>query len=343
MFTKQDLVQQEKYLKIDESGNFILDYDGKLVVIDFHTHMCNVLPVKSINPDTKGKDLKYLTLPSIENIDFSIPYWKKEGTDNKQQGFMSVIRYSANAYKILLDMKNGGTYENCIKSQDKNQIKINVVLPLSNKKFDCSLEALRTVSDYPKRFVAFCSVHPDDPQLREKLFKYKALGAKGCKLKISEIELKNDFRTLINLYRVCYEAELPLLLHTGSPHVEKNCTHNLLWKLLKSTRVEIFGRLLKELPKDFVFIFGHSGVSEYELVAEFMQKYPACYAELSSQSQHSIGYLIDKVGYERLLFGSDWPALPQAITLSRVLLATENNAEAREYILFKNAKRLLNL
>lgn len=343
MFTKQDLVQQEKYLKIDESGNFILDYDGKLTVIDFHTHMCNVLPLKSINPNTKGNDLKYLTMPSIENIDFSVPYWKKEGTDKKQQGLMSVIRFSSNAYKILLDMKNGGTYENCIKSQEKNQINLNVVLPLSNKKFDCSLEALKTVTDYPKRFVAFCSVHPDDPKIREKIFKYKALGAKGCKLKISDIEIKNDFRPLINLYWICYEATLPLLLHTGSPQVNQQSTHKLLWKLLKSTRVEIFVKLLEEMPEDFVFIFGHCGISEYKQVADCMQKHPACYAELSGQSQHSIEYLIDQVGYERLLFGSDWPALPQAITLSRVLLATENNAEAREHILYKNAKRLLNL
>lgn len=117
----------------------------------------------------------------------------------------------------------------------------------------------------------------------------------------------------------------------------------LFKKLLMSTRVEIFGRLLEDMPKDFVFVFGHSGVSEYKIVAEYLKKFPASYAELSSQSQHSIKYLIDEVGYERLLFGSDWAALPQAITLSRVLIATEDDKEAREHILNKNAKRLLNL
>lgn len=54
-------------------------------------------------------------------------------------------------------------------------------------------------------------------------------------------------------------------------------------------------------------------------------------------------YLIDEVGYERLLFGSDWPALPQALTLSRVLLATEDNEDARNHILYENAKKLLHL
>ena len=216
-------------------------------------------------------------------------------------------------------------------------------MPLSTKKCDCSQEALRIVKDYPNRFIAFCSIHPDDPEANAKVYKYKALGAKGLKLKISDIELKSDFTSLIKLFKICHEAELPVLLHTGSTTVNQERTSKLLWKFLRSTRVELFGRLLDEMPKDFVFIFGHSGVSEYKLVAEYLKKFPACYAELSSQSQYSIKYLINEVGYERLLFGSDWPALPQAITLSRVLIATENNKEIRDHILNKNAKRLLNL
>ena len=99
--------------------------------------------------------------------------------------------------------------------------------------------------------------------------------------------------------------------------------------------------MLKELPDDFTFIFGHSGIGEYKLVAEYLHQHPAAYAEVSCQSAESINYLINAVGSERLLFGTDWPALPQAITLSRVLIATENDPNARDNILFKNAQRLL--
>ncbi|KXL52203.1 amidohydrolase [Anaerotignum neopropionicum] len=343
MFTKKELIQYEKYLKLNELGDFVLDYDDKLEIIDFHTHMCNILPLKPIDPNTKGNNLKYPTVPSIENIDFSIPYWTREDAPISRNGFLSLIKYLLNAYSIVQDMMKGGNYSNCFRSQEENQIGINVVLPLSTKKRDCSQEALRIVKDYPDRFIAFCSVHPDDLEAKAKIVKYKALGAKGLKLKISDIELKNDFRSLINLFKACHEAELPILLHTGTIAVNQNSGSRLCKKLLMSTRVEIFGHLLEYMPRDFVFIFGHSGVSEYKLVAEYLKKFPASYAELSSQSQDSIKYLIDEVGYERLLFGSDWPALPQAITLSRVLIATEENKEARDYILNKNAKRLLNL
>ncbi|WP_414151063.1 amidohydrolase family protein [Acetobacterium carbinolicum] len=342
MLTRQELVQAEKYLKLNESGEFVIDTDEDLEIIDFHTHMCNVLPIKHSNPKSKGNKLTFPTLPPIEKTDFSVPYWTKEELNINRKGIMPIFHYAQNAYAVLQDMKKGGTYDNCFKSQADNKIGINVVLPLSTKKCDCSPEALRIVADYPNRFIAFCSVHPDDPEMEEKIVKYKALGAKGFKLKISDIELKNDFKPLIRLFRTCHEAELPVILHTGSIPVDQERTSKLLWKFLRSTRVELFGRLLEEMPKDFVFIFGHSGVCEYKRVAEYLKRFPATYAEVSSQSQHSIKYLIDEVGYERLLFGSDWPALPQAITLSRVLMATAENKEARDHILSKNAKRLLN-
>lgn len=343
MLTKQELVRYEKYLKLNESGDFVINTDDDLDIIDFHTHMCNVLPLKYIDPNSKGNKLKYPTLPAIEKIDFSVPYWTKEEININRKGLMPVIRYGLNAYDALQDMMKGGTYDNCFKSQEENRIGINVVLPLSTKKCDCSQESLKIAADHPNRFMAFCSVHPDDPEMKEKITKYKALGAKGFKLKISDLELKNDFTSLITLFRTCYEVELPVILHTGSIPVDQERTSKLLYKYLRSTRVELFGRLLAELPKDFVFVFGHSGISEYKLVAEYLKQFPASYAEVSSQSQHSIKYLIDEVGYQRLLFGSDWPALPQAITLSRVLIATEENKTARDHILSKNAKTLLHL
>ncbi|MDU4599802.1 MAG: amidohydrolase, partial [Clostridium sporogenes] len=71
MITKQEFVKKEKYLKLNDNGDFIIDYNDKLQIIDFHTHMCNLLPLKATDPKTKGKILKYKTLPNIENMDLS--------------------------------------------------------------------------------------------------------------------------------------------------------------------------------------------------------------------------------------------------------------------------------
>ena len=342
MMTKQEFVKKEKYLKLNDDGDFTIDYDEELEIIDFHTHISNALPLKIVDPNKKAKKLKYLTLPSIENMDLSVPYWTKLDPNEKNKGLMSIIKFSSKGYKIFKDMINGGTYDNCFKSQRENMIKKNVVLPISTKKSDRSIEALKVAKEHPDKLVAFCSVHPHDPEMKQKIKKYKKLGAKGLKLKIAEMEMKGDWKPLIDLFKACYEVDFNVLLHTGSLiHIKRENTSNLMWKLLKSSRVEIFEELLKQLPKDFKFVFGHSGIGEYKLVAEYLKKFPGSYAELSCQSAGSIKYLLEEVGHERLIFGSDWPALPQAITLSRVLIATEGNEEARKYILYKNAEKLL--
>ena len=47
--------------------------------------------------------------------------------------------------------------------------------------------------------------------------------------------------------------------------------------------------------------------------------------------------------YPILLYGTDWPFYHQALTLARVLLATEDRPELRRAILHDNAARLLGL
>lgn len=344
MMTKQEFVKNEKYLKLNEHGDFVIDYDHQLNILDFHTHMSNVIPVKIVDPHTKGNRVKYLTLPSIEKMDLSVPYWTKIDPNEKKKGLIPIIKFSMEGYNIFKDMVQGGTYENCFRSQKENMINRSVVLPISTKKCDRSLEALKLAKDYPNRFIPFCSVHPLDPLMKEKIAKYRKLGAQGLKLKVSDLELKGDYKPLVELFKECYQAQFPVLLHTGSlTHIKQKNASNLMWKLLKSTRVELYGELLQQLPADFKFVFGHSGIAEYKLVAKYLKKHPGSYAELSCQSADSIRYLMDEVGYERLLFGSDWPALPQAITLSRVLIATENDPIARDHILRKNAEKLLQL
>ena len=344
MVSKQEWVKQQKYLKLNEIDEFVIDFPNDIAIIDFHTHMSNVLPLKVNNPNNKGQKISYPTLPTMDNLDLNVPYWHKIDSNKKHKSLLSMIKFSYNGYKIFQEMIKCGTYDNCFKSQQDNKIKMNVVLPISSQKNDRSLEALKLTKQYPTKFIAFCSVHPYDNNLKEKIEKYQKLGAKGLKLKISDMELKYNYEPLIKLFKICYEKDLPVILHTGSLTYlkQKNCS-KLMWKLFKSSRVSIFGQLLKKMPQDFKFIFGHSGIQEYKQVAQYLKMFPASYAELSCQSADSIKYLINEVGDKRLLFGSDWPALPQSFTLSRVLLATENDYKARENILMNNACKLLNI
>ncbi len=133
MMTKQEFIKNKKYLKLNETGDFVIDYDKRLEVIDFHTHMSNVLPFKVVDPNTKGNGLEYRTLPDITDMDLSVPYWTKINPDEKKKGLLAIIKFSLEGYKIFKYMANGGTYENYFKYQDENMIIKNVVLPLSTK------------------------------------------------------------------------------------------------------------------------------------------------------------------------------------------------------------------
>ena len=66
-------------------------------------------------------------------------------------------------------------------------------------------------------------------------------------------------------------------------------------------------------------------------------------ATASASPSTRLDELIDRLGSERLLFGSDWPFYHLAATLAKVLIVTQGRPEARHAILRGNAERLLGL
>lgn len=331
----------DKYLDYID-GHFVVKMDQPLEIIDFHIHMSNVLPGKQVSPEKIEEPLKYPTLPPMEAMDLDIPYWTKiDYLNNKYKSSFALLGYAKEGYTIFKDMLKG-TYNNYFQSAKENHIVKSVVLPISTKNSDQSMNALQNARSYSD-FIPFMSIHPKDPNGLDKVSKYLTGGAKGLKLKLTINEMEKHYNELLRLMDKCYEYDIPVLFHTGAILENQNSTSKSSKKLLNITRVEMFERLLEDMPSDFKFVFGHAGIQSYKKVAEMMIKHPGSYAELSCQSTDSIKYLISKVGSQRLLFGSDWPALPQAITLSRVLHATEDNDNDRKNILFNNAKKLLKL
>lgn len=332
----------DKYLKQDKKGNYYTEFEADHPIIDCHIHMSNLLPGKQVCIREDVGPPKHLTLPPVSELDLSMPYWtKKEYLIKKYKSSFAVLGYGLEGYKIFKDMLRG-TYENYLVSALSCKITSSIILPISTSRSDLSKNAIKNAETYSE-FIPFMSVHPSNKDALDKITHYKLLGAVGLKLKMTSSELTRHYDSLLVMMKQCDKLDLPVLFHTGSILLDQNKISNLSKKLLNSTHVSMFETLLEDMPKSFKFIFGHAGISSYKEVARLMKQYPSTYAELSSQSTDSIKYLIDHIGSKRLLFGSDWPALPQALTLSRVLHATEDNHEARENILYRNAEDLFNL
>ena len=73
---------------------------------------------------------------------------------------------------------------------------------------------------------------------------------------------------------------------------------------------------------------------------DLLKKHQNVYTDISIQPAEHIKTLINEIGYERILFGTDYPFVTQAFSILSVLRATKNENE-RIFMFSENAKRLL--
>lgn len=90
---------------------------------------------------------------------------------------------------------------------------------------------------------------------------------------------------------------------------------------------------------DTTFILAHSGCYEFDKMVELLKNYKNAYTDISIQPAENIKTMLEKVGAEKLLFGTDYPFVTQAFSILSVLRVTESEEE-RMLIFSKNAKRL---
>lgn len=101
-------------------------------------------------------------------------------------------------------------------------------------------------------------------------------------------------------------------------------------------------RMFPRLP----FVFAHPG--EAKSVEEHIARMQSCenaYLDLSGTGLFRLGlvrHLIDKVGAERILFGSDFPVCNPGMYTGGLLYEALSDTE-REFVAHKNAERLLGL
>ncbi len=102
-----------------------------------------------------------------------------------------------------------------------------------------------------------------------------------------------------------------------------------------------------DADKNAVVVCAHPGEAEaLEWHIRRMKKYENCYVDISGTGINRHGVLrrlIDEVGVERILYGSDYPVCSPASLLGGVVLDGSITEREKEYILYKNAKRLLQI
>jgi hypothetical protein len=183
-----------------------------------------------------------------------------------------------------------------------------------------------------ERLLAGASVHPRDPEALAKLRRHAAAGARAVKLHPVAQRFYPDDPEAVPIYRACGELGLPVVFHCGRAGIEPRAAHR--YPLPRRYEAP-----LARFP-EVQFVLGHAGARDVADALPLAQRHANAWLDIHGQGVSALAELIERVGGDRLLFGSDWPFYHQAATLAKVLRVTEGRPALRRAILHENAERL---
>ena len=239
------------------------------------------------------------------------------------------------------------TAEEIIAAMDKDGIDISIVL-----NYGWSTQALchevneyilESVGKYPKRLVGFCSVVPaeDESGLRE-VDRCINGGAKGIgELRLdTHLKRKNAIEKIKPIVDIIVKNNIILLTHASEPvgHQYKGkgeATPGLLYALITT------------FP-EMKLVCAHcgGGLPFYALMPEVKAALKNVYfdtaASLYLYTPQIYSQVAQLVGADKILFGSDYPLIPQRRFLKEID-ALDLSAAVKKKILSGNAKKLLGI
>ncbi len=258
---------------------------------------------------------------SFEIIDFHThPFKSTENSICMYQDYCA-----SNSQEIKKEMNGFGISKICgavIKPFDKN----NFDWESTKKLNDIGLEIREELGDF---FVPGFLVHPK--YIKESCEEIERMHQKGLKL-IGELVPYfhgwSDYgsKELSEILDVAEQYGMIVNLHTMYE--------------------DSLDKMVREHP-NLVIVAAHpNDQTTFERHIERMKMSKNYYLDISATGLFRHGqmrYIIDKAGVDRLLFGTDYPTCTPDIFLGNILLNRSITDEEREYILSKNAKRLLGL
>jgi len=211
----------------------------------------------------------------------------------------------------------------------------------------------RLCAAYPDRFIGFGSVSPHRPrrEVVASIDRFVEQGFKGVKLMPTLQFFHPHDKALDGIYRQAAERELIVLLHTG-------CDPGA-WEyqpLSECANPAHLDRVAKKYP-DLTIIAAHMGAYSqrrpgiwFEEMMRVMERNSNVYADISALGKGVIfgkrqllPKAIARVGAERILFGSDYPAVYRYPISVAARTIDEADIPGKELIMGGNAARILGL
>jgi len=279
------------------------------VIIDFHTH---VFP-----PDVKKNRNKYIECDPC-----------------------FAILYSDPKAKIA-------TADELIASMDEAGVDISVILNIGWTTHELCVETndyiIDAVSRYPQRLAGFCAVQPNSPKAAvSEIERCAKAGIKGVGEMRPDIQLFDlgDEMVMEPLAEVLKEHKLALLLHSSEPIGHDYPGKGIMFP-------DVLYPFITSFP-DLTIICAHwgGGLPFYALMPEVKKAMGNVYFDsAASPFLYTPGVyqqVIQLVGADKVLFGSDYPLLTQNRLLDEIE-KLDMPEETKNLVLAGNALRLLGI
>ena len=279
------------------------------MIIDFHTH---VFP-----PQVKKNRGKYIDSDSC----FAILYSQKDAK-------------LTTADELIADM-------------DKHEVDISVITNIGWTTHELCVETndyiLESVARYPHRLVGFCAVQPNSYDAAIDEIKRCAQGGiRGVGELRPDMQLFDlkDAEVIEPFIDVISKLKLILLTHTSEP-----VGHQYAGK--GAVTPDMLYPFITNFP-DLIIVCAHwgGGLPFYALMPEVKQAMRNVYFDTAASpflySPQVYHQVIQLVGADKILFGSDYPLLTQNRLISEIR-SLDLSEETRNLILSGNAQRLLGI
>lgn len=181
-----------------------------------------------------------------------------------------------------------------------------------------------------KEFVGFGTIHPDYEDFENELKRIKSLGLRGIKLHPDFQKFQVDTPGMDDVYEVIAELKMPVLVHAGDYRYDFSGPKRIL-------------HVLEKHPSLIVVAAHFGGYTEWDNAMEYLVGQRVWFDTSSTLWKLPVekaDEMIKAHGFEKFLFGSDYPMWDHEDELKR-FLRLSLSPEEREAILYKNAEKLL--
>ena len=235
----------------------------------------------------------------------------------------------------------GATLENIGASMDEEHVTCSVLLPVYPY---TSFEEYLAASKLDSRMIPFSSPDfslPVDDMVK-KLKRDIARGAKGLKIHsvLQNAGMKDDrTRAAVEVFG---KAGLPVMFHIGISYYYLPEQEASYPSMPEAGAIEVFFDLARRYP-DFPLIAAHCANKYAAELAEGTRGLDNVYTDTTLCSADRMLESVEKLGADKVLFGTDYPFSTLHDALREVDTAFGNNESVKNGILYGNASRLLRL